>query len=503
MQPKTPLSSRIATWIKNHKVWTFVILIVLSLATYQIVKTSTSTGSQTSYVIGTADTGTVVSTVTGTGQVSSINEITVPAKTGGEVTSVRVTAGQKVTEGEVIASVDDTSAGISLQQAQDTLAKAKQQLVNDTETQQLATQNQQVSLNSSLVSIADKYNNDSVNPTLSGTYNSTEKGEYDLRTYSCAAGVCIEYSGIESGDVPVTPNVPMVLGTRGLYLNFSTKPNIPDSWTVQVPSPLATGYLSQTQNIATSQENDQITLANDQAAINDAQVSLESAQLSYDNTFVTAPVSGTVGQVSIVKGQNLSSGATVVTLVGSQQYADIPFNEVDVAKIAIGDHATATFDAVSGLTITGKVTSIDQVGTVTSGVVNYNVRISFDIQDPRIKSGMSTSVVVATDVATDAVIVPSNAIKTSGGSSYVLTVPSDTPVSTGSAGIVLATPPVETSVTTGISDDENTQIVSGLSAGDKIVTKTTTAAAVTTTATKTPSATSILGGGTRIPGGGR
>ncbi len=502
MESQPTFFNKITTWIKNHKFWTLVIVLILAFAIYEIVKAATPTTSTTTYVIGTATEGAIVSTVTGTGQVSSSNQITIPAKSSGQITSLRVQAGDTVSVGQVIASIDDTSAAISLKQAQNTLVKAKQQLVDDTATQSLSLQNQQITLNSTTLAVASQNNNDSVTPTISGSYNSTEKGVYTISDYSCSGGTCIQYNGIETGFGLITPNIPLALGTRGLYITFATTPRVLDTWTISVPSPLASGYLSQTQNLTTAQQNDSIVLANDQQAINDATISLESAQLAYDDTFVTSPISGIIGQVSVVKGQTVSSGTTIVTLVGNQQYADIPFNEVDVAKIKVGDNATATFDAVPDLTITGKVVSIDQVGTVTSGVVNYNVKIAFDVEDARVKSSMSTTIVVATDVAQNAIVVPSSAVKTdSSGNSYVLTVPSSTPVSTGNTGIALTTTPTQTPVTTGISDDIDTQILSGLSNGDEIVTKTVTGTSTTASTTSAPSLLSGATGGARSASG--
>ncbi|MDB4984461.1 MAG: family efflux transporter subunit, HlyD family secretion protein [Patescibacteria group bacterium] len=491
MEPKPTLFNRIKTWIKNHKFWTIAIIIVLALAIYGIVKASAKTASTTTYVIGTVSQDTVVSTVTGTGQVSSSNQFAVPAKASGTLTSLRVQAGDSVRAGQVIASIDDTSAAISLKQAQNSLAKAKQSLQNDQTTQALSLTNQQISLNSTTLAQPKQNNQDAVTPSVSGSYNSTEKGTYTISNYSCSGGTCISYEGIESGFGLISSNIPIKLGTRGLYLTFSSVPKIPDTWTVDVPSQLASGYLSQTQNLETSQQNNAITIANDQQAIADTEINLQSAQLAYNNTLVTAPVAGIIGTVSVVKGQNVSSGTAIVTLVGNQQYADIPFNEVDVAKIKVGDTANATFDAVDDLTITGKVISIDQIGTVTSGVVNYTVKIGFDVQDARVKSGMSTTIVVATNVAQNATVVPASAVKTSGNGSYVLTVSNDTAVSSGNTGIEFATPPTQTPVTVGISDDTNTQILSGLSVGDKIVTKTITTSATTATASSAPS---LLGG---------
>lgn len=462
--------------ILDHKKISIAIIIVIIGGIIWYMKSGTNT-TTTTYTLGTVSKGTVVSTVTGTGQVSSVNQITIPTKSSGEITSVRVMAGDKVSAGQIIATIDNQSARISLDQAQNTLNKAKQNLINDTASYELTSKNQQITLNSSLVAQPSIDNETSNIPSLSGSYNSTERGVYTVTAYSCSKGTCMQYTGIESGSSLIALNIPIPLGTRGVYITFTATPKIGDIWTVSVPSPLANSYLSQTQNIETSAQSHDITLANDQNAIHDAETSLASAQMSYDNTFVRAPIDGIIGQVSLTKGQTVSSGATAAILVGNQQFADIAFNEVDVAKIHLGDRATATFDAVPDLMVTGRVTSIDQIGTVSSGVVNYTVRVVFDTNDTRIKSSMSTSIVITTASHTDVLTVPNSAIKTSNGSSYVLIATSETDPN-----------PTQQSVEVGLTDDTNAEIISGLTEGQSIVTKTTTASTKTTTA-----APSILG----------
>ena len=463
--------------ISNHKKTSIAIVVLLVGGIIWYVS-SNGTTAITTYTLGTVTKGTVVSTVTGTGQVSSVNQITIPTKSSGEITSVRVMAGDRVTAGQIIATIDNQSARISLTQAENTLAKAKQNLTNDSASYDLSSKNQQITLNSSLVAQPSIDNENSNSPTLSGSYNSTERGVYTVTTYPCSKGICMQYSGIESGSTLIALNIPLQLGTRGVYITFTTTPKVGDVWTIAVPSPLANSYLSQTQNIETSAQSHEITIANDQNAIRDAETSLASAQLTYDNTFVRAPIDGIIGQVPLTKGQTVSSGSTAAILVGTQQFADIAFNEVDVAKIHLGDRATATFDAISDLMVTGHVTSIDQIGTVTSGVVNYTVRIVFDTNDTRVKSSMSTSVVITTASHTDVLMVPNSAIKTSNGSSYVLIAANETDPN-----------PSQQPIETGLIDDTNTEVVSGLTEGNSIVLKT-----VTATATKTTSAApSILG----------
>jgi HlyD family secretion protein len=170
--------------------------------------------------------------------------------------------------------------------------------------------------------------------------------------------------------------------------------------------------------------------------------------------------------------------------------ATITLNEVDVAKVRVGQRATMTFDAIDELTITGKVTSVDTVGTVSQGVVTYTVEIGLDTDDQRIKPGMSVSASIITDVKQDTLLVPNSAVKSSNGSYYVemfstplISTSSTTPSLQGTPSKIA---PNKITIEVGISNDSDTEIISGVKEGDQVVTKTINPS-TTTTSSQTPS----------------
>lgn len=205
---------------------------------------------------------------------------------------------------------------------------------------------------------------------------------------------------------------------------------------------------------------------------------------------VAAPISGTVQEVNIKNGDDLSKISTsnnekqspiiigdMVTLKAS-----VAVNEVDIANVSIGQKAMMTFDAMDGLTVSGKVEKIDALGTETQGVVTYDVTIAFDTLDAKIKPQMSVTASIISDVKQDVVIVPSSAVKSESGSSYVEVMAGDSPV--------------KRTVTTGASNNTETEITSGVNAGDKVVTQTIDP----TTATTKSSSSGGNNANIRIPG---
>jgi macrolide-specific efflux system membrane fusion protein len=228
-----------------------------------------------------------------------------------------------------------------------------------------------------------------------------------------------------------------------------------------------------------------------------AEENIKSALASYNNEKsnyadrkVTSPIDGTVNEINIKNGDDLSrlsssSDSSAPIIIGDLNTlkAQVEINEVDIANVAIGQKASLTLNAIDGLSLTGKVEKVDSIGALSSGVVSYNVIISLDSLDPRIKSEMSVSAAIITDVKQDVVLVPNSAIKTQNGNTYVQILNGQTPENK--------------TVKVGLANDVQTEILSGLNVGDNVVTQTVNSN--TTTASATSSS------GLRIPGlgGGR
>lgn len=245
-----------------------------------------------------------------------------------------------------------------------------------------------------------------------------------------------------------------------------------------------------------------ISLQFSQNSIADQERKLQQMKDDLANYTITAPFSGTIATLSVKQYDTVSTGSSVATIITSQKIAEISLNEIDAAKVKIGQKATLAFDAIDGLSIAGSVAAIDAVGTVSQGVVTYKVQVVFGTQDDRVKSGMSVSTAIITDVKQDVLTVPNSAIKTQGGTSYVeyfdpaLT----TTGTTGSAGIPSTVAPTQRSVVAGLSNDTMTEIVSGLTEGQQIVVRTIAGTAAT--ATQAPSILNAAGVRTQGGGGG-
>ncbi len=240
---------------------------------------------------------------------------------------------------------------------------------------------------------------------------------------------------------------------------------------------------------------DALDIQSSELTIKQRENALLDAKEKLADYFVRAPFDGVIAKVDAKKGDPVSSAAVIAMLITRQKLAEISLNEVDVAQVKIGQKATLTFDAIPNLTITGQVAEVDAVGTVSQGVVTYTVKIGFDTQDDRVKTAMSVSAAIVTEAKPDVLLVPSSAVKSQSGVSYVEIVEGDDQniaLAANVSGAILKNVPRRQTVTAGTSNDEFMEVVEGLKAGDVVVTRMIQPSAVQSQTQQQ--------GGLRIPG---
>lgn len=215
-----------------------------------------------------------------------------------------------------------------------------------------------------------------------------------------------------------------------------------------------------------------------QTAIKQAEVGVSSAWLAYQATIdgpVTAPTAGTVANLSVASGQQVSSSeATLLIKSESETWVVVSITETDISDVAVGQEALISVDALDGREIKGEVKRVDEIGTVSSGVVTYSAYISLidSIDTPEdelvgVLPAMTVQVDIETKVATDVVVVPNGAIKPYRGAKAVQVINDKT-------GELIYMP-----IEIGVVGLSQTEVVSGLSAGDEIVTSSSTSSSNT------------------------
>lgn len=192
-----------------------------------------------------------------------------------------------------------------------------------------------------------------------------------------------------------------------------------------------------------------------------AQGSVEAAQSALNNTVLKAPADGTITQVTTKVGQQATAMQAVFILQNVDAlHAEAFVSEANVATLKIGQTVDYTFDALGpDKHFEGKILTIDPASTVISGVVNYLVKASLP-NIPEVKPGMTVNMTILVATRSNALAVSSTAIINKNSEQFVRVV-DNTVTKTYQ----------QVKVETGLqADGGQVEILSGLSAGQEIVT---------------------------------
>lgn len=539
-----------------HKIWTIVILAALIGGGYEVYAKISAGSTETQYTLSMAHLGTLTQTVTGTGQVSALNQLDLTSKVSGTITTIDVSVGDHVKKGDLIATIDSTDALRSLQSAQIAMEKltAPPKAADLSEAQSNVSKSYDngysvvagiftdlpniMSGMKDLLYSQTGFLSNQRSSYLSSTgreYRDTTEKKYDKASaeYDAVAATfkslnrdsaTSSINDLLNDAYAMSKDVADAVTSARTAITFITASQ-PDYEKNSAPSAAtnvngwsdttnsAVSNVISAQNSIQTSANSLATLVSgtDALDLQSQRLSLQQAQLAYSNYFIRAPFDGIIGKIN-ASVYSQAGSAAIATLIGEQKISTISLNEIDAAKVKAGQPVKITFDAIDGLTATGTVSSVDLVGTVSSGVVTYSVKILIDTDDSRIKPGMSLNATIVTEEKDGVLLVPSSAIKTRGNIHYVQILETPMASSTFSArnhtasstsgtranraamGITVtsATAPTEVVVAIGDADDTNTEILSGLSAGQAVVTKTTTVAQGTTATAATSGG--LLGG---------
>ncbi|MBI2788568.1 MAG: efflux RND transporter periplasmic adaptor subunit [Elusimicrobia bacterium] len=179
---------------------------------------------------------------------------------------------------------------------------------------------------------------------------------------------------------------------------------------------------------------------------------------AYKPTAVFASLPGDVILRNVVVGQAVDGG-TVLFAVADTLIVNAQVDESDIGKIKLGQKVRIRLDSYPEQPVDGKVFDMLYEGKNVSNVITYGVKVRPDKVPPFFRSQMTANVSFLVKRKEDALLLPAAAIKDAPGGKRVVQLPGAEP---GAA-------PETREVKTGIETDEQVEIVSGLSAGDKVL----------------------------------
>jgi macrolide-specific efflux system membrane fusion protein len=434
-------------------------------------------GATVQYRTAAAVVGTVTQTMPISGNLSPLNQTDLDFAGSGKVQAVNVVAGQTVTAGEVLASLDPVSLQGGLTQAQANLTSVQAKLSLDRAGATAQNLNQaQASVNTAQVQL-----------------------QSDIRSQSDTQAVNAQMVAQAKSAMTSAPQDQAAQNNYQAALVKAQQSN--DQAQSQVNRDTVALENAQASLAVLKQGSTTQQIQMDQSQVAVDQVNVDSAQRALNQTTLTAPTDGVVSQVSIMVGQTSGSGSSLsgsgssgsgsaaaassssstthaISILTPGAYAVTgAVSDAQIGQIALGQAARIT-PAGATDALTGKVTYIGAVATVTSGVATFAVTVTIDGSNPALHAGTSASVSIIINQASEVLTIPTSALR--GGSSVQVLVNGKAEVKT---------------VTVGASDALRTQIVSGLNPGDQVITAT-----VSSTVPTTNSGGGLFGGG---GGGGR
>jgi multidrug efflux pump subunit AcrA (membrane-fusion protein) len=354
--------------------------------------------------------GDVTATVGAAGTVQSGMIREVAFGTSGTVTKVKVKVGQKVTSGQVLATLDSTLATEQVTAAAASLAAANA---------------------TTLATASPSASASAKTPSTCPTTRTSPKTTKPKTSVSSPAAVTPKPATHSASPKPTT--------------SCSTK---------------SSGSPSPKSSSPSGGNSAPTTVAQLDSIITKAQVALNQAQRALAGTVITAPIDGTVitvaGDVGTqVSGPGSSGFVTLGDLTELQVKAS--FSQTDVAKLKIGQTAAISLATRAGQSFDGSVTHIEPAATTTGSLVQYGVNIAFDNVPTGLLLGQTATVLVTVQQAQGTLYVPATALRAGTSGTYQVQVRRAGGTQTRSVQI-------------GVRGDQYVEIRSGLSSGDQVVT---------------------------------
>ncbi|MHB1330355.1 MAG: efflux RND transporter periplasmic adaptor subunit [Minisyncoccota bacterium] len=494
--------SKLKSLIKSYKfsIPLFAIIVITGI----FLASSGGTEVQGEFV--TTSLKTISQEVDVTGRVRPAQEVELAVQSGGRVSSVNVAVGDSVYAGQSLVNVDDTDLVIRLGREQAALEKAKLELAK-LEPKTSATNDFDQAYEDGFNSVSEAFIDlpntiRGVDSLLSSNYlgdNSIRvkygdtAREYRWSAYETYYDAKNAYDDLfkiyksttrESTDEVIEK---LVVDTYEVTkLTADTVKNISDLLdyiearmsdtedSTQLQTDQATlneytntinTHLTTLLEVKSSMQNAKHGIADEGHDLTTARINVRQAELDVEETqfeinkrVIKSPANGIVSKITAKVGETVSSGVSLVTVISADKFeieADVP--EADMAKIRIGSEAFVTLDAYgSDELFTARVISVEPAETLIDGVATYRTILQFDVDDERIRSGMTADITIYGDKKESVIAIPQRAVISKDENKFVR--------------VMMGEEIVEKIVETGFRGSDGTvEIVSGLEVGEKVV----------------------------------
>jgi HlyD family secretion protein len=193
----------------------------------------------------------------------------------------------------------------------------------------------------------------------------------------------------------------------------------------------------------------------------------DRAQTALGDATILSPMDGVVLQRFVTEGSVIVSSQAsfggnndLVVLIGdlSRMKVKALVDETDIGKVQFGQKALITVDAFEGEEFEARVAKINPMGNISTTVTNFEVEMEIDNPEGKLLPNLTAYVDIVTNEVKDVLIVPDKAVLRSNGKDYVFVVDDDDILH-------------QREVALGATDYENTEVLSGVEEGERVVSK--------------------------------
>jgi HlyD family secretion protein len=208
-------------------------------------------------------------------------------------------------------------------------------------------------------------------------------------------------------------------------------------------------------------------VAQARAAVAQAQAAVDRSEEELTNATIRSPIKGIVLSRDVEIGSpvssilNLGSAASLVMVLGdiSQVYVKGKVDEADIGMVRLGQPARIKVETFKDRQFEGRVTQIAPMGVEKDNVVNFEVRVSIDNASGELRANMTSNAEIVLEEHKGALIVPERAVIYN-AARQTFAERLQPASKTGRERVPISV---------GISNGTRTEVVKGLSAGDRVV----------------------------------
>lgn len=446
---------------------------------YQTIQAAAEAGP--SYETITITRGSIASTVNATGNIEPEAELSLSFRTTGRVADVYVIAGQSVSAGQLLATLETTDLTLALAQSKISLEISQAQLaklIDPPSTSDIAAAQAALVVAQSGVAGAE-----AALESAQASYRQLLVGPSEAqRTVNLAqvrqAEANLKRAQQTYNQVKNQPNIGELPQSSELeqatvaYEVAKAQAALTEEGANQAEIAAARNQIVQAEvqlrqaqsNVVTAQNNLQ-TLVNGpdvedvrvaQAQVRQAQLSQLQAENSLSNAQLIAPANGVLSQVNVRQGELTGALAAIVLTNLDSFHMTVLVDEIDVRQVAVGQTVRLSVDALPDRDLTGRVTEIAPVANNVSGVIAYEVTVTPDPSDAPLRAGMSATAIITTAQVDNVILLPNRFIQL------------DRDTDQAFVYKMVNNQPILQEVELGLRNEQESQILAGLNDGDSV-----------------------------------